>query len=119
MGPLNMGQTVPTQQRGDTSQDGEQGGGAEPGGRQRGLLRETHGLSLPVPLALGLFVLLLLPGPGPSSQAGTDGHGDRPGAGETRRPVPQDERHVERQGGGSRAGQRLQLGQQHQTGCGA
>lgn len=72
-----------TQQRSDTGQDSEQGGGAEAGGRQGGLLRETHGLSLPVPLALGLLVLLFLPGPCPSSQAGTDGHGDRPGAGET------------------------------------
>lgn len=73
-----------TQQRGDAGQDGQQGGGAEPGGGQCGLLGETHGLPLPVPLAhLGLLVLLLLTGPGSSSQAGTDGHGDRPGAGET------------------------------------
>lgn len=108
-----------TQQRSNTSQDSKQGGGTEPRGRQRGLLRETHCLSFPVPLALGLFVLVFLPGPCPSSQAGTDGHGDRPGAGEARRPVPQDQRHVERQGGGGGAGQRLELGQQHQAGCGA
>lgn len=73
-----------TQQCGDAGQDGQQGGGAESGGGQCGLLGETHGLPLPVPLAhLGLVVLLLLTGPCSSSQAGTDGHGDRPGAGET------------------------------------
>lgn len=84
------------------------------------MLGETHGLPLPVPLAhLDLLVLLLLAGPGSSSQAGTDGHGDRPGAGETRRPVSQDQRHVECQAGGGGAGQRLQLGEQHQAGSGS
>lgn len=75
-----------TQQCGDTGQDGQQGGSAEPGGGQCGLLGETHGLPLPVPLAhlgLLLLLLLLLASPGSSSQAGTDGHSDRPGAGET------------------------------------
>lgn len=110
-----------TQQCGHAGQDGQQGGSAEPRGRQRGLLRETHRLSFPVPLALRLFVLLFLflPGPGASSQAGTDGHGDRPRAGEAGCPVPQDQRHVQREGGGRGAGQRLELGQQHQAGCGA
>lgn len=108
-----------TQQRSDTSQDSQQGGSAEPRGRQRGLLRETHRLPLPVPLALSQLVLLFVPSLRPSSQAGTDGHSDRPGAGEARRPVAQHQGHVEHQGGVGGAGQRLELGQQHQCGCGA
>lgn len=108
-----------TQECSNAGQDGEQGGCAEPRGGQRGLLRETHCLPLPVPLSLCLFVLLLLFSTRASSQAGADRHGDRAGAGEPRRPVPQDQRHKERVAGGRRAGQRLELGQQHQAGCGA
>lgn len=108
-----------TQECSNAGQDGEQGGRAEPRGGQRGLLGETHRLALPVPLPLRLFVLLLLTGTRPSSEAGADGHGDRAGAGEPRRPVPQDQRHQERVSGGRRAGQRLERGQQHQAGCGA
>lgn len=108
-----------TQECRHAGQDGEQGGRAEPRRGQRGLLREAHRLPLPVPLSLRLFVLLLVPGTRPSSQAGADGHGDRAGAGEPRRPVPQDQRYEERVAGGRRAGQRLELGQQHQAGRGA
>lgn len=110
---------VLTQERSHAGQDGEQGGRAEPRRGQRGLLRETHRLPLPVPLPLRLLVLLLLPGTRPSSQAGADGHGDRAGAGEPRRAVPQDQRDEERVAGGRRAGQGLELGQQHQAGRGA
>lgn len=108
-----------TQECSDAGQDGEQGGRAEPRGGQRGLLGETHRLALPVPLPLRLFVLLLLSGTRPSSQAGADRHGDRPGAGEPRRPVPQDQWYEKRVSGGRRAGQRPELGQQDQAGCGA
>lgn len=109
-----------TEQCGHAGQDGQQGGGAEPGGRQRGLLGQTHGLPLPVPLARrGLLALLLFAGPRSSSQAGADGHGHRPGAGETRRPVSQHQRHAKGQAGGGGARQRLQLGEQDQAGSGS